>query len=149
MIFILNTAIMLLTLVSPLIAIYAVSYIKKGNVAKHVKIHKILFATCMVALVLLETQIRFSGGSGSIVKHSEYYGTPTFKIILVAHIIGAVLTYLIWAVTIVTTNLKFKRNKRLEKGFSKTHRILGITTIIGLLYTAITALLVYLMTFIL
>lgn len=149
MIFILNTAIMLLTLISPFVAIYAVSFIKKGNLKKHAKIQMILFISCMVALIILETQIRLNGGSGSIVQQSQYYGTPSFKIILVAHIIGAVLTYVIWAIIIFITHLKYRKRQRLERNFAKLHRILGFITIIGLIYTAITALIVYIMTFIL
>lgn len=149
MIFALNTAIMLLTLISPFVAIYAVSFIRKGEFAKHAKIQKVLFITCMIALVILETQIRLMGGSGSIVQQSQYYGTPTFKIILFAHIIGAVLTYAIWAILLFITHLKYKKQKRLPQKFTRLHRILGMITIIGLLYTAITALAVYILTFIL
>lgn len=149
MVLALNTAVLLLTLISPFVAFYAISFIKKGDLAKHAKIHKILFVSCMIALVFLEMQIRLSGGSGSIVKHSEYYNTSFFKNVLFYHIIGAVLTYLIWAITIIATSLAFKKNNRLNSRFSKTHRFLGKVTFFGLIYTAVTALAVYLMTFIL
>lgn|SRR5690554_484660 len=145
----LNTAILLVTLASPLIAIYAVSYIAKGEIKKHLKLQKILFWTCMTAVVILEMQIRASGGSGSLTKNSSYYGTQLFKVILFAHIIGAVLTYIIWAITIFLSSRRYKQKQRLPGKFSNIHRKLGYVTIVGLFYTAITALIVYVMTFLL
>ncbi|MCO5259827.1 MAG: DUF420 domain-containing protein [Crocinitomicaceae bacterium] len=149
MIFVLNTVILFLTLISPFVEVYAVKFVKNGELAKHAKIQKTLFLVCMTALVVLEMQIRVAGGSGSIVKHSEYYGTPIFKGILIAHIIGAVLTYLIWAILVLISSFKFRKKHRFEGNFGKTHKKLGMITIIGLFYTAITALIVYLLTFIL
>lgn len=148
MILFLNTAILALTLISPFVAVYAVRFIKKGNIQKHIKIQKILFWTCMLALVALETQIRMTGGSGSIVKQSSYYGTTIFKVILISHIIGAVLTYIIWGVSLFITSYKYRTNKSLSPKFSKTHKKLGYFIIFGLFYTAITALIVYIMTFV-
>jgi putative membrane protein len=145
----LNTAILVVTLLSPFVAVYAVKFILKGEIKKHQRLQKILFWTCMTAVVVLEMQIRASGGSGSLIKHSSYYGTDIFKYILTAHIIGAVLTYIIWAITILLSSIKFKQKYHLPGSFSKTHRNLGYITIVGLFYTAITALIVYIMTFLL
>lgn len=145
----LNTAILLITLASPYVAIYAVTLIKKGQMQKHQRIQKILFITCMTALVVLEIQIRALGGSGSLTKNSSYYGTDIFKFILTAHIIGAVLTYLIWATTIFLSSRRYKQKQRLPGSFSGMHRKLGYIIIIGLFYAAITALIVYIMTFLL
>jgi putative membrane protein len=145
----LNTAILALTLVSPFIALYAVKFIKKGALAKHQLWQRSLFIVCMIALIVLEMQIRYSGGSGSIVKHSSYYGTTLFKTILFAHIIGAVLTYIIWGYLVIISTIKARKKECLPGNFSKTHRLLGKLTIFGLFYTAATALYVYLTTFIL
>jgi uncharacterized membrane protein YozB (DUF420 family) len=149
MLFLLNTAIFALTLISPFVALYAVSFIKKGMIQKHQKIQKILFWTCLIALLLLETQIRLSGGSGSLMKNSPYYGTSLLKITLIVHIVGAVLTYIIWAITLFVTNRKFKNPTEFHAKFSKNHRILGKITVIGLFYTALSSIPVYLMTFVL
>lgn len=147
-IFIINTAVLLLTLISPFISLYAVSFIKKGDARKHIQIQKRLYAACIVALLTLEGLIRYSGGSGSLVANGSYAETYIFKFILPAHIIGAVLTYILWTFLLIVS-IRYYKNNRLPGAFSKTHKKLGKITIIGLSYTAITALIVYMLTFIL
>ncbi|MBO3100068.1 DUF420 domain-containing protein [Gelidibacter pelagius] len=134
--------ILTLSILAPFIALYAVSFIKKKDYPTHIKIQKRLFWTCVIAVLILEIQIRVAGGSGSLVSNSAYTGTPFFKSVLTAHIIGAVLTYIIWGITIFTSNKKYKKRKTLPGSFSITHKRLGFITIIGLFYTAITALIV-------
>lgn len=138
---------LILSIFAPFIALYAVKLIRKKEYKKHIKIQKTLFWTCVIALIILEVQIRISGGSGSLVANSEYTGTAFFKYTLVAHIIGAVLTYIIWGVTIFVSNTKWKKRKTLPGKFTITHRKLGYITITGLFYTAITALMVCTMAF--
>lgn len=133
---------LILSVLAPFISLYAVSFIKKKDYKTHIKIQKRLFWTCVVGVVVLEIQIRISGGSGSLVSNSGYTNTTFFKLILGAHIIGAVLTYIIWGVTIFTSNKKWKTRKTLPGAFSITHKRLGYFTIAGLFYTAITALVV-------
>ncbi|MBW7867853.1 MAG: DUF420 domain-containing protein [Brumimicrobium sp.] len=144
-----QTLILLLTLVSPFIAVYAVSFAKKGNYKKHIIIQKMLFLVCMAALVVLEIQIRLAGGSGSIAKNGTYYHTTFFKIILIAHIIGAVLTYIVWTLIFIISSFMHAKKGKLPGDFSKTHKLFGKITIFGLFYTAITALIVYMLTFVL
>lgn len=134
--------ILTLSILAPFISLYAVSFIKKKDYPTHIKIQKRLFWTCVIAVLILEIQIRVAGGSGSLVSNSAYTGTPFFKSVLTAHIIGAVLTYIIWGITIFTSNKKYKKRKTLPGSFSVTHKRLGFITIIGLFYTAITALIV-------
>lgn len=131
-----------LSILAPFILLYAVSLIKKKKYKTHIKIQKWLFWTCITAVVVFELQIRLSGGSGSLVADSEYAGTTFFKSILIAHIIGAVLTYIVWGITVYISNRKWKKGQILPGGFSATHKRLGYITVIGLFYTAITALIV-------
>ncbi|PKR81701.1 hypothetical protein CW751_04020 [Brumimicrobium salinarum] len=136
-----------LSILAPFIAIYAVSFIKMKKYKTHIKIHKWLFWVCIAALLVLEIQIRVAGGSGSLVEGSEYMGTTAFKVLLIAHIIGAVLTYILWGITIFLSNKKWKKRKTLPGGFSITHKRMGIIVIIGLFYIAITAFFVSLFAF--
>lgn len=133
---------LILSVLAPFISLYAASLIKKKDYKTHIKIQKRLFWTCILALVILELQIRVSGGSGSLVANSDYTKTPFFRSILTAHIIGAVLTYIMWAFTVFVSNKKWKNAQTLPGNFSSVHRKLGYITIIGLFYTAITALIV-------
>ncbi|MEO9531610.1 MAG: DUF420 domain-containing protein [Crocinitomicaceae bacterium] len=145
--FVIIIGMLILSVLAPFISLYAVSFIKKKDYKTHIKIQKRLFWTCVIAVVILEVQIRVAGGSGSLVSNSEYTNTPFFKSILIAHIIGAVLTYIIWGITIFTSNKKWKKRKTLPGIFSITHKRLGYFTIVGLFYTGITALIVCIFAF--
>lgn len=138
--FIIVLGMLVLSVLAPFISLYAVSLIKKKDYKTHAKIQKRLFWTCVAGVLVLEIQIRISGGSGSLVSNSEYTQTTLFKSILIAHIVGAVLTYIIWGITIFTSDKRWKTRKTLPGTFSITHRRLGYFTIAGLFYTAITAL---------
>ena len=138
----------MVTLVAPFFALRAVSLAKKKNYIKHIQIQKNTFWACIAAVLVLEGLIRFGGGSGSLVKDSSYLHTAFFKYTLIFHIIGAVLTYFIWGISLFLANKKHKKRKTLPGQFSTIHRTLGYITIVGLFYTAITALMVYMMAFV-
>lgn len=138
------TAVLLLTLFSPFGVYYGIKQAKKKDYKTHRKIQNIIFFICVLGVLALEVLIRYSGGSGSLASNSEYYGTSFFTITLVSHIIVAVLTYLLWTGLIILSNRKFQ--KTLPGKFSKTHKRLGKIIFAGLVYTAISALTVYLMT---
>lgn len=138
---------LILSILAPFIALYAVSLIKAKKYNEHVRIQKRLFWACILGVLILELQVRVSGGSGSLVQDSAYLQSPFFKGILIAHIIGAVLTYIVWAVMLFISNRKYKKSKTLPGIFSKTHRKLGYATIAGLFYTGITACIVCLFAF--
>ncbi len=137
------TAVLLLTLFSPFGVYYGVQQAKKNEYKTHRKIQNIIYFICVLGVLALEVLIRYSGGSGSLASNSEYYGTNFFTITLVSHIVVAVLTYLLWTILIIISNLKFR--KSLPGKFSKTHKKLGYIIFGGLVYTAISALAVYLM----
>ena len=138
------TSVQGLTLIAPFVALYAVKAVRHNNYEKHQKVQKILFYVCILAVLLLELQIRLSGGSGSLVQDSPYLHTTFFEVVLTSHIIGAIITYIIWGILLFRSNNKYK--KRVLPGvFSKAHKKIGILTIVGLFYTAITSLIVFIM----
>ena len=104
----------------------------------------IIFIVCVVGVLALEGLIRSEGGSGSLASSSNFYDTKFFKITLYSHIIVAILSYLLWAILIIISNIKFQ--KSLPGKLSKFHKTTGYIIFGGLIYTAITALLVYMMT---
>lgn len=139
-------AMLVLSIFAPFISLYAVKLARQKKYKEHIKIQKNLFYACVTGVILLELTIRFSGGSGSLVKNSPYLETPFFRYLLWAHVIGAVLTYVVWAYTIFKSG-KQNKNKELPGTFSKNHKIFGYFVIIGLFYTGITAFIVCLMAF--
>lgn len=138
---------LILSIAAPFISLYAVSQIKKKNIDVHVKIQRRLFRTCIVALIILEIQIRVSGGSGSLVANSKYTGTLFFNSLLIAHIIGAVITYIFCGITVFMANKNLKKQKTLPGKYSIVYQKLGYGAIIGLFYTAISAAIVCTMAF--
>lgn len=135
---------MLITFFSPFGVYYGMKLARERQYQKHRKIQNSIFILCITGLLALETLIRFSGGSGSLASESDYYHTGFFKITLTSHIIVAVLTYLLWTVLVLVSNRKFR--KSLPGKLSGFHRGMGFVVLTGLVYTAVSALAVYLMT---
>lgn len=138
---------LLLSLAAPFVSLYAISLIKKRKYDRHLKIQNFIFGICVGAVLIFELYIRFSGGSGSLITANSYTQTSFFRTVLIAHIVGAVLTYCIWTVMIVLSNRKYKKRKGLPGMFSLNHKRLGYVTIGGLFYTVISAFAVCLMAF--
>lgn len=137
------TVIMVLTLLTPFAVKYGIKIAKRKNFKTHRKIQNFIFLVCLIGLFILEGLINYSGGSGSIASGSKYYKTPFFSITLYSHIIVAILTYVLWAFQILISNFKYR--KTLPGPFSKTHRIIGYSIFAGLIYTAVTSFIVYVM----
>lgn len=138
------TGVMLLTFLAPFGAYYAVTLAKKKEYKRHRKIQNLVFYISLGGVLLLEGLIRYSGGSGSLAAQSSYAEHDFYINFLIAHIIGAVLTYLLWIFLIITSNVKFQ--KKLPGKFSNTHKTLGYIVFVGLIYTGATALVIYVMT---
>jgi len=138
------TIVLIITLFSPFGVYFGIKLAKDKNYRSHRKIQNIIFFVCVVGVLSLEGLITSAGGSGSLTSESIYYETNFFRYTLFSHIIVAVLSYLLWAALIIFSNIFYK--KKLPGKFSKFHRKTGYIIFSGLLYTAITALMVYLMT---
>lgn len=141
--FFIMTAVLVVTLIAPVFSYYAIRKAKQKDFATHKKIQTLVYAFCIAAVLVLELLIRFSGGSGSIYGGSSHANNPIFKAILIAHIVGAVLTYILWTFLIIKSRRKFQ--KTLPGKFSVTHKKVGVVVFVGLVYTGVTALVVYLM----
>lgn len=137
------TTVMLLTLFSPFGVYYGIRLARNKNYKSHRRIQNIIFTIGVVGVLALEILIRYSGGSGSLASNSKYYDSKFFTITLVSHIVVAILTYLLWTVLIVLSNSKFR--KSLSGKLSEIHKKLGEVIFGGLIYTAVSALAVYLM----
>lgn len=137
------TTVMLLTLFSPFGVYYGIRLARNKNYKSHRRIQNIIFTIGVVGVLALEILIRYSGGSGSLASNSKYYDSKFFTITLVSHIVVAILTYFLWTVLIVLSNSKFR--KSLPGKLSKIHKKLGEVIFGGLIYTAVSALAVYLM----
>lgn len=141
---IIMTGVMLLSFLAPFGVYYAIQLAKKKEVKTHRKFQNIIFFISVLGVLALEGLIRYSGGSGSLASNSAYYGSRFFTITLTSHIIVAVLTYLLWTILIILSNRKFQKN--LPGKFTKAHIRMGYIVFGGIVYTAVTAMMIYLMT---
>ena len=55
---------LVITVLAPLVAVYAVGLARQGQHTRHLRVQKVLFGVCMSMLVIFELLIRASGGSG-------------------------------------------------------------------------------------
>lgn len=135
--------VLIINIVAPFAVYYAIKLAREKDYKTHRKIQNVVFALCIMAVLALEGLIRFSGGSGSLAEDSSYAGTPFFRNLFIAHIVGAVLIYILWIFQVVVSNRKFKRNTLFIKNSS--HKTVGHILFFGLIYIAITALMIYIM----
>lgn len=140
---IIMTLVLLLTLCAPFGVKYAVHLARIKDYPHHRKAQNIIFVVCILGVLLLEGLIQSSGGSGSLASQSKYYQTAFFKVTLISYIFVAVISYILWTLLIVISNVKFR--KTLPGKFSALHKKMGYMIFGGLIYTAITALMVYIM----
>ena len=136
--------VLLITVLSPIGVYYGATLARRKNFKAHRKVQNMLFTLGLISVLSLEGLIRATGGSGSLASQSQHYGSPFFSGMLASHILIAVITFITWATLVVLSNRKFR--KTLPGRFSSLHKKLGYGVFIGLVYTAITALLIFLMT---
>lgn len=136
------TVVLMLNILAPFAVYYAIGLAKKGDFNSHRKIQNTVIFVCLLGVLVLEGLIRVSGGSGSLAQNSSYSGTSIFRTIIAAHIIGAILTYLLWIFQIIASHREF--GKHLPGKFSSAHKTIGYILFFGLVYTAVTAVVVYL-----
>lgn len=131
---------LLLGTASPLVALYAASLAKKKNYRSHKRTHKTLFAAMAFLVIIFEMNMIFSKSGGFLPDNNPLIETPFFSALLSAHVIGAVITFVIWGSILFISLRKFKNG--LPGKFSRVHKTFGYITILGLFYIAVTALLI-------
>jgi hypothetical protein len=132
-------------LIAPAWAVFAVAAARAGDHVRHMRLQLALWTLMLINLILLEGYIRISGGSGSLVAGSPHVGTPLMSASFALHIVPAVATYLLWTGLVVVT---YRRRSTPSLGaFSARHVLLGKIVIGGLLWTALSACIVYYLTF--
>ena len=139
--------VLLCVLANPLVFILSFRLARARKYEYHRRLQVYLLATLLFAVVLFEVDVRLSGGSGSLMRGSTYAGTAWLRFLLLAHVTGAVSTFLLWLVLAVLSLRRFRQV--LPGSFSQTHRWLGLFVLAGNMYTAVSAILMYVCSFIL
>jgi len=138
--------VLVLNCVAPFWAVWAARQARAGQVDVHAKAQVALCVLAVGGLFVLEGNIRLSGGSGSLIAPSPYAGTALLKGVFIAHIFPAVFTYIVWVWLAVVS--RRRRDEQLPGAFSRRHRRWGWVIIVGLAWTALSALAVYTLGFV-
>lgn len=137
----------LATLLAPIVSLLSYRLARRRQFDVHRRMQVALLAFCWAAVLGLELDIRFSGGSGSIVAQAASGYARAARGLLSVHIAAAVATYAIWSVLAIISTRRFR--SQLPGTFSRLHRRLGWTVFAGLVFTAVSATGMYFLTFVL
>ena len=129
------------------ILIYSVYLVKfKHKYAIHKKIQLVLGAVLLVVVSLFELDVRLSGEAWKKDMQDSPYADTFLMPFLYFHIGFAVLTIILWFITIIKAIKKFD-NPPLPNNYSPTHKKLGIASTIFMTITGLTGIAFYIMAF--
>jgi len=135
----------LVTLAAPFAAFLSLRLIRIGKHNLHRRAQIALLTVCILAVIALEVRIRVAGGAEVLVSSSVYAGSRLLTWVAAVHIIGAVITYLLWIGLVLVSNRSYRSS--LPGSFSRIHRTGGWLIIGGLSFTTVSATLVYFLAF--
>lgn len=122
----------------PFIVAFAISFAVKKHYRVHSYLQIIIFAFSVIVLAYFEYGVRVGGGFAAFMQESGVSYSYAL-IVLVAHIIIAVITVILWGTAI------FRAKKLLQSGM---HRKMGLITFTGVVLTSLTGIWVYCLMFI-
>lgn len=136
------------TLLTPFIVAWGVRFASKGDYRRHRAVQATLLAVLLVAVLLFEVDVRLSGGSGSLMKGSSYAGTGWLRGVTLAHVLANVVTFFGW-LWLVVKSWKRLGTPELPGAFSATHKRGGSFVFAGLVFGAVSAVVMYVLGFVL
>jgi surfactin synthase thioesterase subunit len=137
----------LATLLAPIVTLISTRWAVARHYHRHRVAQVMLLGFCWTTVLAFETLIRLRGGSGIFLAAASDQRRELARRLLLAHISGAVLTYLAWSWLAVTSWRRFRAD--LPGRFSRRHRRVGWLVFAGLCFTSASATGMYLMAFVL
>lgn len=134
------------TLVAPVLTYVSARWARRGDHARHRRMQTVLLVACFAMVIALEVRIRVAGGSGALLAGAPPGMRTMARALLAVHVIGAVLTYLLWLWLLIVSRKRY--GTRLPGDFSRTHRRLGWVIFGGLVFTAASATGMYALAFV-
>ena len=111
---------------------------RKKNYSGHKKTQLVLGGGLAFVVVLFEADLSLSGGIFELTKASSYAGTAVLKAWIYGHTVVAILTSISWLVLTIWSLRRFDKPPR-PSDFSKTHRRLGISGMLLMMATGLSA----------
>ncbi len=130
----------------PFLIFAAILLAKKKNYKAHESVQKLLFVVTVIVVAFFEFGVRFVGGYKILIEGSSV-GHNYFIFVLIFHIIIAVITLVLWSMTLYYAR-RYKRQKTLPGLYSQEHKIYGQRTFIGIILTMLTGGWVYALLFV-
>jgi putative membrane protein len=130
----------------PILVYGSILLARKKLYKLHSFMQNTIFIISVVVVGYFEYGARKSGGFSLFMEGSDVNYTYAL-IVLIAHIIIATLTLLHWVKLIIMANLQFK-HKTLPGRNSTTHKLLAAKTFIGIVFTSVSGIWVYILLFI-
>lgn len=130
----------------PVLCARGVVLARRGEYARHRAWQRMLFFTFTVAILALEAGIRL-GGVGAGIQDSPYLGTALLRNTFYLHVGIAIITYIAWLYLVVKASRFYER--ALPGAWSAGHRRLGIVVLLGFVLTGASALVSYVIAFVL
>ena len=135
------------TLLTPGVLLFAFRLAKQRRLRAHRNLQTALLCVLLTAVVLFETEIRLSGGSGSLMKGSSWAGTGLLRGVLLAHVLANVVTFITWLVLVIRSWRRFEVD--LPGAFASAHKRLGLFVFGGTVFGALSAVVMYVLGFVL
>ena len=130
----------------PFLIFGAIGLAKKRNYQAHESMQKLLFIVTVIVVAFFEYGVRVAGGYKHLMEGSSV-GHNYFIYVLIFHIIIAVVTLVLWVMTLVFAK-RYKKQHTLPGLYSGTHKVAGQRTFIGIILTMLTGGWVYALLFI-
>ncbi|WP_304544545.1 DUF420 domain-containing protein [Sulfurimonas microaerophilic] len=136
----------LIVAVLPLLIFGAILFAKKSNYKMHAFAQNLIYVVSVIVVIYFEYGVRIGGGFTTFASDTEVNYTYAL-FVLVFHISIAVATFAYWTLTIIKANKWFK-NDVIPGEMSKTHKLMAIKSFLGIIFTSMTGIWVYISLFI-
>ena len=130
----------------PLLIFGAIGLAKKRNYRAHESVQKLLFIITVVVVAFFEYGVRVAGGYKNLMEGSSV-GHNYLIYVLIFHIIIAVVTLVLWVMTLVYAK-RYKKQRTLPGLYGRVHKKDGQRTFIGIILTMLTGGWVYALLFV-
>jgi len=130
----------------PFLIFGAIGLAKKRNYQAHESVQKLLFIVTVIVVAFFEYGVRVAGGYKNLMEGSSV-GHNYFIYVLIFHIIIAVVTLVLWVMTLVFAK-RYKKQHTLPGLYSRSHKKDGQRTFIGIILTMLTGGWVYALLFV-
>lgn len=131
----------------PLLVFGAIWLARGGHYKVHALLQSLIYIVSVIVVGYFEYGVRVGGGFAHFATQSGI-SSSYLVTILVLHITVATLTFIAWSYVVFKAISDFKSAKLPGAGSSITHKLWGKRVYIGIVLTAVTGILVYLLLFV-